>query len=379
MSFSEEYLDSLLQEWCRVATISDNNESQQGGFITLECYQTISRKMQQVFQIASWEINSEELKLLQQEFERERFMSLRRFCLHVEQDELYDEVENVLRLTQTEEYYNNKQETTKAYHEESSYIAYRLNCCYQLTLDLTLKMHDSLQNSMRMEDIMQCYVVAFEKEDPDEVGYLDRDRLWKVFCKLTVSHRDVLKSSQQVALQNLFHAASLRDGQQQQQQQNTTADHYAKTAIQALSYEIDARLRIDSEFGNVFSGDDNTIIGRDETKRKKRKISSTDHFCITSETYRVSLRQYCMFVERPAYDYHTFPTPAFRMRLLEQIEWTPALYAVIGRYYQNTLFQKQVMTLLLIDSRRCRGNENQPFGDGILAIIISFLPRDSFG
>lgn len=376
MSFSEDYLELLLQEWCQVVLVSGSPQEQlqHGGFINFEGYKAISRKMQKFFRIASWEIDDEELKLLEQEFEREKCMSLRRFCLYVEQDEHCDDVENAVRLTKTEEYYNDKTRTTKAYHQESSYVKYRLNCAQQLTLDLRLKMQDPLQKGTkdRIEDIIEWYMKAFEKEDPDELGYLDRDGLWKVIsCNLISNNQFLLRSSKQVALQLFFQSITLRD----QAQQLATDDdhHHAQAAIQWQSYEIDARLRIDSEFGDVCIGD-STVARRSGMKNKKLKISSMDYLWNNSETYHVSLRQYCTFVERPQHDYHTFPTSEFQKRL-QQAEWTPALHAVIGRYYQNTFFQKQVMALLLTDHRRYR-EDNLAFGDGVLSVIISYLPRN---
>ena len=107
MSFSAEYLELLLEEWCLVAKIRTSNHYSakcSGGFISLEDYRSISKRMQEQHSIESWKINDEELKHLKLEFSGEGCMSLRRFCLYVEREEFYDNQENALRLTHAQDY-----------------------------------------------------------------------------------------------------------------------------------------------------------------------------------------------------------------------------------------------------------------------------------
>ena len=83
-------------------------------------------------------------------------------------------------------------------------------------------------------------------------------------------------------------------------------------------------------------------------------------------------------MKRPDEDYYGFgflDHAAFR-RQLRWAEWSPTLYSLIGRYYRNTLFQRQVCTFLLVERRLRGNNDRSPLSDGVLSTVLSFLPRD---
>jgi hypothetical protein len=361
--FSPDYLHLVLGEWLRVAKLQDDDSddpefsSHHGGFITLEDFTEISCRMKEIHEIDSWGLNSEELRTVsKEEFSAEDYMSLRRFCLYVEREELYDDEENALRLIQPQDYYASKfAPQRKRAYIGGTYESYRLCCLKQLSVDLEIRANSNRENNSP-ETLLDWYAAAFEAEDPDRTGYIDRVSLLRVLYELVASGTIIRRHHQQPALSLLGQAILILQ---------KARDDASTTWNNARTDELDAIIRVDSEFaGNTSHDFGSSIMDDNPGARQHLDVSSY---------YRVSLRQFCTSVERPDYDYHSFQTDGFQKRVRD-LDWTRTLHSVLCRYFRNTLFQKQVMTMLLMNRRR--GILFGPFSDDVLFTIVSFLPRD---
>lgn len=260
--FNQDYLDTLCAEWLRVANLPPRQledatahnttiAEQTGGFITFRDYGALARRMRDVHGIDSWQLNEEEWNgVLREEFTYSECMSLRRFCLYAEREELYNDQEEAIRLVQPENYYALTPFGTPTTGRKCAYMGdygpYRLCCKKQLRLDLVLRRRsqgedDDLEGLGRDQAVLDGYVDAFEKEDPNQTGCVDRDALLRVLYELASgadsgNHRYPF---QQSALRLLQYAALRRTG-------NGSSSFCINQSSNVN--ELDAQFRIDSEF-----------------------------------------------------------------------------------------------------------------------------------
>jgi len=406
MIFSETYMEILLSEWIRVAVIDDigKNGRNRGGFITLVDFVLISKRMLEIHGIRSWELTSSELRnVSQEEFSNENEMSLRRFCQYVEREEIYDDEENALRVIRPQDYYvtmmpSPLQKTNAYIGDNTNYDTYHQCCCRQLAMDLRLEGY----SNEKICDIVMFCVRAFEAEDPDRTGYIDRESLLRVLYQLAVVKSDSDHQNKNSAVRLLCTSVPILQKRRSDyhQDNNWIGNDDTNSIIAAKTDELDAILRIDSELGynmvnNDYRDDCNisaiAIAGREGPfKVEATTIPHRHHGKMHSSSphsYRVSLRQFCVFIERPIEDYCCFPTKAFQEQIQYSKSWSPILHRVLLRYYRRRswtrkaeedtyeeplfLFHKQIMTLLLMDHRGVFG----PIGQDVLFVIFGFLPR----
>jgi hypothetical protein len=392
-SFSDRYKYLLRLEWNRL----DTNKS---GFIQLSDYITLSKRLHEEHCISSWECDDEELKSIKREFAADSFISFRQFCLYAERDEIYDENEGVQRLADGYTPTSTNQEL--AYDQEAdTYSAYCSRCIRHLCLDLVRKERYDCLLSVALHSVHPgvYYLELFQRADPNKTGYIDRAAFFRVLKE--ASEHTVLAHHQAGVSSHgsLPFFADCRQG--------GWGNALRLLQSECVTDEVEAAIRFDCEFvgdcklffsataihrGSVEHGADTHeqhVEGRgaqtqeqkwrDEDEVDVEKAGDSTQEKLTPcyygggapYTYRVSLRQFCCFIERPCCDTH-FPTDSFTT-WLEQCAWSDSMHRVIARHWPDAAFLRQVRALLMAHRAGAEGIGS--LSKDVLLWVVTYVPR----
>jgi hypothetical protein len=361
---SDEYKDKLKQEWVRL-------DADRTGFIQVADYGTLYARMFADHGFSLGRI------FVAEEFSVSDHISFRRFCLYAEQDELYTDFAGARLID----------EHTLAYDiYTDSYEGYKDRCLTHLRSELGRgsRYYDVGDHSGEPEFIaadedghdpfiqdMDTYETAFEAEDSAHSGYVDRAGFYRILGSLVRGYSNWSGPAMLV---------------------------YSECIVDVAEGVI----RMDAEFSNGVSPlpiapetlprhlEDFCAGFNKNEERWRAKFNGLPLFQInnrcpavphldaegcpkqewdgTPTTYRVSLRQFCCFIERPPCDMN-FPNRAFTS-WLQRCRWTTLIHRLIIRYWPSSLFVKQIKELLMLRQRSLLASIVLHAG------IFAFLHRD---